>query len=157
MIMIGGFVPWAFKYVNSKHAGVATEWQMADVISVRLLLRRTTMWHTQQVTCCTGCARVIVQAYNAYVSADACCYNSMSNAAFYTHYPLQERYIQNPAPTPAVLETAGYFNTSTATVTSKYCTLIVGCSLSVPQNRGGYMAHPGVVAHSRLLLLRWRL
>ena len=28
-------MPWMFKYVNAKHAGVATEWQMSVVISVR--------------------------------------------------------------------------------------------------------------------------
>lgn len=45
----------------------------------------------------------------------------MANAAFYTHYPLQERYIQNPAPTPAVLEAAGFYNASTKQVTPKFC------------------------------------
>ncbi len=45
MIHIIGFVPWAFKYVNSKHPGVASEWQ----------------------------ASMLFTGYNAYVDADACC------------------------------------------------------------------------------------
>jgi hypothetical protein len=70
MIHIGGFTPWAYKYVDAKHGGVPTEWQTAQLVS----------------------------AYNAYVDADACCIANMANAAFWANFPLPDRFTQNPAP-----------------------------------------------------------
>lgn len=124
MISVDGFTPWLFKvhmqcfgvmgctwphlamllvalplpslqYVApySKHQGVATEWQTSKLLS----------------------------AFNAYVSADACCVNGMANAAFFAHFPLQERYVQNPAPTPQQLEALGFYNTTTGKVAPFTC------------------------------------
>eukprot|EP00049_Salpingoeca_infusionum_P012379 m.226269 g.226269 ORF g.226269 m.226269 type:complete len:831 (-) comp15168_c0_seq1:132-2624(-) len=80
LIHVVGFVPWAFKYVNDKHPGVATEWQMVVVLS----------------------------SFNAYVDADACCIEQMSNAAFLSLLPLKQRYIQNAPLTRKQLQQAGY-------------------------------------------------
>ena len=87
------------------------------------------------------------QAYNAYVSADACCFNSMANAAFYQHYPLKERYVQNPAPTPTELQSAGFLS-ATGAVTPNYCTLSQCVLLCA-----GISSSSG----RRLRFLRWRL
>ena len=55
VITVGGFTPWAFKYVDAKHGGVPTEWQTAMILS----------------------------QYNALLDADACCVDAMANAALY--------------------------------------------------------------------------
>lgn len=68
LIHVVGFVPWRFKYVNKQHPGVATEWKMVELLS----------------------------AYNAYVDADACCIDAMTNAAFFSNLPLPERFVQQP-------------------------------------------------------------
>ncbi|EDQ93037.1 uncharacterized protein MONBRDRAFT_5264 [Monosiga brevicollis MX1] len=80
MIHVVGFVPWAFKYVDNKHGGVPTEWELAQYLS----------------------------QWNAFVDADACCIESMSNAAFYRHYPLPRRMAQRPPPSLAEAVSAGY-------------------------------------------------
>jgi len=72
MIHIGGFVPWAYKYTNARHAGgkhegVASEWEYARIIS----------------------------AYNAFMDADAIGYGAMANASFYAHFPLKKHYPQS--------------------------------------------------------------
>ena len=64
IIQVHGFTPWAFKYVDDDHPGVATEWLTVTILS----------------------------NFNAIVDADACCVGTMTNAAFYMHYPLKERY-----------------------------------------------------------------
>jgi len=79
MITVGGFTPWVFKYVGWEHQGVETEWE-----TVKLLSR-----------------------YNAMLDADACCVGAMANAAFYQHYPLPERLVQQPAPAPETLARKG--------------------------------------------------
>lgn len=83
MNVIQGFVPWAFKYVApaGKHQGVATEWQTSQVVT----------------------------AYNALVSADACCVGGMANGALYAHFPLGTRLggKQNRAPSQASLTESG--------------------------------------------------
>jgi hypothetical protein len=81
MITVHGFTPWAYKYVapNGKHAGVETEWATV----------------------------VIASAYNVLVDADACCIGNMANAALWAHFPLADRYIQPPPPTPAQLRARG--------------------------------------------------
>ncbi|GAF92495.1 unnamed protein product, partial [marine sediment metagenome] len=73
---IGGFTPWAWKYTNhpgagSEHGGVDSEWKYAQIIS----------------------------AYNGIMDADALGYSGMANASFYQHFPLRDRYPQNPRPT----------------------------------------------------------
>lgn len=65
MIHIGGFTPWRFKYVDSKHGGVETEWQTSKLTT----------------------------AYNAYVDADACCIQDFANSAFLSHYPLKDKFV----------------------------------------------------------------
>jgi hypothetical protein len=81
IITIRGFTPWAYKYVapNGKHQGVETEWETAFYTS----------------------------AFNTMVDADACCIGNMGSASFYAHYPLEDRYVQPPAPTPARLQSLG--------------------------------------------------
>eukprot|EP00026_Physarum_polycephalum_P004237 Phypoly_transcript_04254.p1 GENE.Phypoly_transcript_04254~~Phypoly_transcript_04254.p1 ORF type:complete len:707 (+),score=82.02 Phypoly_transcript_04254:55-2175(+) len=98
MIHVGGFTPWNFKYVNDEHPGVATEWKLSQLLS----------------------------SYNAYADADACCLNGFANAAFYSHYPLQERYIQNPRPTLEDLQAKGYVYPNGTVVPRGYIMLYVG-------------------------------
>ena len=81
MIHVGGFVPWAWKYTShakgaSRHAPVATEWRFAEILS----------------------------SYNAIMDADALGPCAMSNASFYTHFPLRKKYPQPPSPTVADLK-----------------------------------------------------
>ncbi|NIA15208.1 MAG: hypothetical protein GWP08_14140 [Nitrospiraceae bacterium] len=81
---IGGFTPWAWKYTNhgkagGKHGGVDTEWQYAKIIS----------------------------GYNGMMDADALGYSGMADASFYQHYPLKDRYPQNPKPTESSLRDRG--------------------------------------------------
>lgn len=93
MLLITGFTPWAFKYVDAKHGGVPTE------------------WHTSE----------IVTAFNAFVSADACCVGGMANAAFYAHFPLDARIgaLQNRAPTEASLAAKGLWDPTSRTVAAR--------------------------------------
>ncbi len=89
IVHIGGFTPWLWKYTHegvgaSRHGGVDTEWQYAKIIS----------------------------AYNGVMDADALGYSGMSNASFYQHYPLQERYPQNPPPDEADLMERGWLDAS---------------------------------------------
>jgi len=84
IFQIGGFTPWAWKYTDhgaagGKHGGVNTEWQYARLIS----------------------------AYNGVMDADALGCSGMANASFYQHYPLKDRYPQNPKPTATDLEGRG--------------------------------------------------
>lgn len=81
---IGGFTPWAWKYTDhgragSAHGGVDTEWKYAREIS----------------------------AYNGVMDADALGFSGMANASFYQHFPLRDRYPQNPRPTPRTLRERG--------------------------------------------------
>ena len=79
MIHVAGFTPWAFKYVDSRHGGVPTEWESSELFS----------------------------AFNAFVDGDACCIGVMANAAFFQHFPLPARLVQAPPPTQAGLVDAG--------------------------------------------------
>ncbi|EGD74320.1 hypothetical protein PTSG_06330 [Salpingoeca rosetta] len=99
MIHVVGFVPWAFKYVNEKHQGVATEWKMVQVLS----------------------------AYNAFVDADACCIEAMANAAFYSTLPLPSRFVQQPPLSLPQLQSKGYVQAKTrAVVPRMYISFYVG-------------------------------
>eukprot|EP00760_Papus_ankaliazontas_P015282 PhM_4_TR16445/c0_g1_i1/m.12405 len=72
LLHVGGFPPWAWKYVNERHPGVATEWNFARTVS----------------------------NFNGFMDSDACCIGYMANAAFYHHFPnASNTYKQNPAPT----------------------------------------------------------
>ena len=82
---VSGFVPWLFKYVDAKHAGVPSEWRMAHVMS----------------------------AFNIIVDADACCVDPFANAAFYSLYAStqgQRRFVQNPLPSREQLIQRGFLN-----------------------------------------------
>lgn len=88
MIHVAGFVPWACKYTTyrgrawsagGRHAEVPTEWRYAEILS----------------------------CYNAYMDADALGLGAMANASFYQHFPLRERYRQQPAPTRESLMARG--------------------------------------------------
>ena len=86
MLHVGGFTPWWFKYTSDgpgcpkcKHKGVETEWETMDVIG----------------------------AYQAFDDGDACCVGAMANAAFYQHYPLPDKLVQNAPPTVASLKQRG--------------------------------------------------
>jgi hypothetical protein len=88
MIHVAGFVPWAFKYTThrsgawaagGRHEPVPTEWRYAEILS----------------------------CFNAFMDADALGLGAMANASFYQHYPLAERYPQNPKPARALLQARG--------------------------------------------------
>ena len=82
----------------------------------------------------------VLSGYNVFVDADACCIGqdvtshhitshhitshhitshhitshhvtaAMANAAFFSHFPLKERYVSNPLPLQSTLEAAGYLS-----------------------------------------------
>lgn len=88
MIHVAGFVPWAYKYTThasgawqakGTHEPVPTEWKYAEILS----------------------------CFNAFMDADAIGLGAMANASFYQHYPLAERYPQNPRPTRESLTVRG--------------------------------------------------
>lgn len=80
VITCGGFVPWWLKYCRadwggrdpnvSPHDPVPTEWRFVDILS----------------------------AYNTVLDADAFGLTGLANASVYRHFPLEERYEQNPKP-----------------------------------------------------------
>jgi hypothetical protein len=75
MIHVGGFTPWAFKYVKHGAAGgthepVETEWETARLLS----------------------------QHGAYIDADALSLCAMANASLLQHFPLPRRYVQIPPP-----------------------------------------------------------
>lgn len=75
MTLIGGFVPWPFKYnerQGGNHSDVDGEWQFTAIIS----------------------------SYNAYLEADAFNHGVMANASVFQHQPLANHYPQ-PAHPPA--------------------------------------------------------
>ncbi len=103
MIHISGFTPWAYKYTSHGDAGgrhdpVPTEWQTVKVVS----------------------------AYNGFLDADALGIGSMANASFYMHFPLAERYVQNPAPTREQLVQRGYLDRDGEVVPKTYIMFYVG-------------------------------
>jgi hypothetical protein len=92
ILTIGGFLPWAWKYVGptgtgphdfkgsgGKHHPVHNEWELARLAS----------------------------AYNFVMDADALGFSGLANASFYQHFPLKEHYPQNPRPALADLRAHG--------------------------------------------------
>ena len=82
---VGGFVPWNQKYTTHGAAGgthepVPTEWEYAAILS----------------------------AHNAIMDADALGLVCLCNASAYMHYPLKDRYTQNPRPARQRLEPKSY-------------------------------------------------
>lgn len=82
---IGGFVSWDLKYTNHGVAGgtrqpVDTEWQYVSLFS----------------------------QYNAFQDADALGLACLTNSSFYRHFPLRDRYTQQPAPALPPLENKTY-------------------------------------------------
>ncbi|MBI1177570.1 hypothetical protein GC207_09045 [bacterium] len=107
MIHVAGFVPWAYKYTSArspswfaggKHDGVPTEWHYAEILS----------------------------CFNAYMDADALGLGAMANASFYQHYPLADRYPQNPKPTRTTLKNEGLLNSDGQVLPQKYISIYVG-------------------------------
>lgn len=107
MIHAAGFVPWAYKYTThagaawragGSHEPVPTEWRYAEILS----------------------------CYNAYMDADAIGLGAMANASFYQHYPLAERYAQNPRPTRETLVQQGILDPDGKIVPRRYVAHYVG-------------------------------
>lgn len=85
LVRIGGFTPWAYKYVNpwGKHQGVETEWETL----------------------------LFTSAYNTYVDGDACCIGNMASASLYQFIPLSDRNIQpTTLPSKTSLQSKGYLD-----------------------------------------------
>ncbi len=89
IIDVIGFVPWAYKYTKHRspewfaggaHEEVASEWRCSEILS----------------------------CFNACVDADALALNAMPNASFYQHFPLTNKYWQNPKPTAETLRSEGF-------------------------------------------------
>lgn len=100
---IGGFVPWIWKYTSHGRAGSAhhpvdSEWKYAQIIS----------------------------SYNGIMDADALGYSGMANASFYTHFPLADRYPQNPRPTPEDLRARGFILNDGAVAPFTYILFYMG-------------------------------
>lgn len=82
---VGGFTPWDTKYTNHGAAGgtnepVPTEWEYAAILST----------------------------YNAIMDADALGLVCLPNASAWGHFPLAEKYVQNPVPAAKPLEDKTY-------------------------------------------------
>ena len=103
MIHVGGFVPWGWKYCNwngiaSRHEPVPSEWRYAEVLS----------------------------CYNAFMDADALGNCAMANASFFQHFPLRERYPQNPRPTEEGLRARGMLTDEGLVAPGRYIMFYVG-------------------------------
>ena len=106
-IHAAGFVPWAYKYTDFKssvwsaegrHEAVPTEWKYAEILS----------------------------CFNAFMDADAIGLGAMANASFFQHYPLAERYSQNPKPTRESLQARGILDREGRIVPRRYVAHYVG-------------------------------
>jgi hypothetical protein len=107
MIHVSGFVPWAYKYTDFRsgewfaggsYSGVPTEWRYAEILS----------------------------CFNAYMDADALGLGAMANASFFQHYPLEDRYAQNPKPTRESLAASGILDADGRIVPRHYYAHYVG-------------------------------
>jgi len=75
-----------------------------------------TEWHYAEILSC----------FNAYMDADALGLGAMANASFYQHYPLADRYPQNPKPTRATLAAQGLLDGGGRIVQRTYVAIYVG-------------------------------
>jgi hypothetical protein len=107
IFIVGGFVPWVWKYCGpgegwkgsgGKHGPVASEWQYAKTIS----------------------------AYNGIMDADAIGFSGLANASFYQHFPLKKHYPQNPKPTVADLKARGLILPDGSVKPAAYVTFYMG-------------------------------
>lgn len=111
ILTLGGFLPWAWKYVGpsgpgpknfkgsgGKHPPVHNEWELARLGS----------------------------AYNFVMDADALGYSGLANASFYQHFPLKKHYAQNPRPTMADLEGRGLMRPGGRVKPAAYVTFYMG-------------------------------
>jgi len=85
LLRVGGFVPWWFKYSNAegrigKHTPEETAEEFIGTLS----------------------------AFNGLLDADGVPFASIANASVFQHFPLPERYVQNPVPPPRPLENKNY-------------------------------------------------
>jgi hypothetical protein len=111
MVHIGGYIPWGWKYTNWKEEGGHNAGGRTDPVKVEWAFVR------------------LISAYNAYLDADALDgsgIGAMSNASFYTHYPLKDVYRQNPKPTLADLKRKGYVDSNGKVVAKNYIAFFVG-------------------------------
>ena len=105
---VGGFIPWAWKYVGSdgkwpgtggKKHPVTCEWEFSKLIS----------------------------AHNGYKDADALSYSGLANASFYQHFPLDEAYPQSKPPlSDEALRAAGYLDDEGRVIPRQYFTWYCG-------------------------------
>ena len=110
MIKFCGFINWDFKYTNwsghwgtvgGKHEPVATEWELASLLS----------------------------AYNAYMEGDAPHPNWVVNSSFYaglTAIAETRRYVQNPAPTYDEMVERGFISNGGGVVPGNYIMIGMG-------------------------------
>ncbi|MGI6455688.1 MAG: GxGYxYP domain-containing protein [bacterium] len=85
IIRVGGTVPWWVKYSNygtigGKHTPADTVEEFVSTMS----------------------------AFNGLIDGGAYPFTALANASLYQHYPLQERYFQNPVPPQIPLENKNY-------------------------------------------------
>ena len=85
-------------FAGGMHHGVPTEWHYANILS----------------------------CFNACMDADALGLGAMANASFYQHYPLAQRYPQNPKPTRASLAAQGLLDAQARIVPRTYVAFYVG-------------------------------
>lgn len=111
ILTLGGFIPWAWKYAGptgngphdfhgagGKHHPVHNEWELARLAS----------------------------AFNFVKDADALGYSGLANGSFYQHFPLKERYPQNPRPTVADLRARGLILPDGTVKKADYITFYMG-------------------------------
>lgn len=105
MFIVGGMVPWLWKYCGptpgwagsgGQHHPVHSEWEFARLIS----------------------------AYNGIMDADAM--GGLANASFYQHYPLKDRYPQQKKPTVEDLKQKGYILPDGSVRPDAYAAFFVG-------------------------------
>jgi hypothetical protein len=107
IFMVGGFVPWGWKYCGpipgwagsgGKHHPVHSEWEYARILS----------------------------GYSAIMDADALSYSGLANASFYQHFPLKDHYPQNSKPTLASLKASGLILPDGTVKPAAYVTFYMG-------------------------------
>jgi hypothetical protein len=103
MLHVAGFTPWAWKYssepgAGSAHHGVQSEWELIRILS----------------------------AYNAYLDADAISLAGMSNASFYQHFPLADRYPQSADSGLDALRAEGLLTDTSAPADRAYVQFYMG-------------------------------